>query len=187
MPKGTPEPIVDRINTALDGAMRDPAVVKSLDKLGADLPPPDQRTPQALAGLVRSEVAKWVPLIHAAGNRRNRMRLTEEEKAMQAGDLGPAVQWAIDHQIRVGRYLGAEDFVPVSQAHIMADTELLGVAGVEWLERMAAFRPASGGCASRPSPIRAAPTSRPLTGSSSSPGCSISNAARSPPSRRSAS
>ena len=52
---------------------------------------------------------------------------------------GPAVQWAIDHQIRVGRYLGAEDFVPVSQAHIMADTELLGVAGVEWLERMAAL------------------------------------------------
>src|SRR5262249_16983219 len=34
-------------------------------------------------------------------------------------------------------YLGAEDFVPVTQAHIMADTESLGVAGVEWLERMA--------------------------------------------------
>src|SRR5690348_4340662 len=53
---------------------------------------------------------------------------------MYAGAFGPAVQWAIDHQIRVGRYLGAEDFVPVSQAHIMADTESLGVAGVEWLE-----------------------------------------------------
>src|SRR5580704_9707660 len=58
---------------------------------------------------------------------------------MQAGAFGPAVQWAIDHQIRVGRYLGAEDFVPVSQAHIMADTESLGLAGVEWLERMAAL------------------------------------------------
>ena len=37
------------------------------------------------------------------------------------------------------RYLGAADFVPVSQAHIMADTESLGVAGVEWLERLAAL------------------------------------------------
>src|SRR5215469_3636924 len=58
---------------------------------------------------------------------------------MRAGALGPAVQWAIDHQIRVGRYLGAEDFVPITQAHIMADTESLGAAGVEWLERWAAL------------------------------------------------
>ena len=67
------------------------------------------------------------------------MRLTDEESAMLAGEAGPARQWAIDHQIRVGRYLGAADFVPVSQAHIMADTESLGVAGVEWLERLAAL------------------------------------------------
>ena len=65
------------------------------------------------------------------------MQLTAEEEAMRAGAFGPAVQWAIEHQIKVGNYLGAEDFVPVSQAHIMADTESLGVAGVEWLERMA--------------------------------------------------
>ncbi len=65
------------------------------------------------------------------------MRLTDEEQAMQSGTLGPAVQWAIEHQIKVGTYLGADDFVPVSQAHIMADTESLGVAGVEWLERWA--------------------------------------------------
>jgi predicted aconitase len=65
------------------------------------------------------------------------MRLTDEEQAMRAGQAGPARQWAIEHQIKVGTYLGAEDFVPVTQAHIMADTESLGVAGVEWLERMA--------------------------------------------------
>src|SRR6266404_8479591 len=56
---------------------------------------------------------------------------------MRAGEFGPATQWAIEHQIAVGRYLGAADFVPVSQAHIMADTESLGVAGVEWLEHWA--------------------------------------------------
>jgi predicted aconitase len=67
------------------------------------------------------------------------MRLTDEESAMQTGAAGRARQWAIDHQMRVGRYLGAADFVPVSQAHIMADTESLGVAGVEWLERLAAL------------------------------------------------
>ena len=67
------------------------------------------------------------------------MRLTEDEQAMLRGEAGPARQWAIQHQVRVGRYLGAADFVPVSQAHIMADTESLGVAGVEWLERLAAL------------------------------------------------
>ena len=67
------------------------------------------------------------------------MRLTEDEQAMLRGEAGPARQWAIQHQMRVGRYLGAADFVPVSQAHIMADTESLGVAGVEWLERLAAL------------------------------------------------
>src|SRR5712692_6364139 len=65
------------------------------------------------------------------------MKLNEEEKAMRAGELGPAAQWAIEHQIKVGEYLGAGDFVPVTQAHVMADTESLGVAGVEWLERLA--------------------------------------------------
>ena len=65
------------------------------------------------------------------------MRLTDDEQAMRTGAFGPAVQWAIEHQIKVGSYLGADDFVPVTQAHIMADTESLGVAGVEWLERWA--------------------------------------------------
>src|SRR5947209_18165046 len=67
------------------------------------------------------------------------MQLTAEVEAMRAGQFGPAVQWAIEHQIKVGDYLGASDFVPVTQAHIMADTESLGAAGVEWLERMAAL------------------------------------------------
>jgi predicted aconitase len=65
------------------------------------------------------------------------MRLTDDENAMLHGAAGAARSWAIDHQMRVGRYLGAADFVPVSQAHIMADTESLGLAGVEWLERVA--------------------------------------------------
>jgi predicted aconitase len=65
------------------------------------------------------------------------VHLTDDERSMLGGEGGPARQWAIQHQIRVGSYLGAADFVPVSQAHIMADTESLGVAGVEWLEKLA--------------------------------------------------
>src|SRR5438094_788523 len=65
------------------------------------------------------------------------MNLTAEEEALRAGQFGEAAQWAIAHQIKVGDYLGARDFVPVTQAHIMADTESLGLAGVEWLERLA--------------------------------------------------
>lgn len=65
------------------------------------------------------------------------MKLTDYEQSLLAGEGGPLRQWAIDHQIKVGSYLGAKDFVPVVQAHIMADTESLGAAGVEWLERWA--------------------------------------------------
>jgi hypothetical protein len=67
------------------------------------------------------------------------VKLTDEEQAMCGGEFGPLRQWAIEHQIKVAAYLGAADFVPVSQAHIMADTESLGRAGVEWLERWAAL------------------------------------------------
>jgi predicted aconitase len=100
------------------------------------------------------------------------MELTEEEEAMRAGECGPAVQWAIEHQIKVEEYLGASDFVPVTQAHVMAGTESLGAAGVE------------GRLAGEPADRRRlrVPTITDTRGSS--PVCS-SCAARLPPSRRS--
>ena len=70
------------------------------------------------------------------------MQLDEEAQAMQRGAFGPVRQWAVEHQMRVGRYFGAERMVRVDQAHIMADTESLGVVGVEWLESLAAHPPA---------------------------------------------
>jgi predicted aconitase len=66
------------------------------------------------------------------------MRLTDEEQAMLAGEMGEPRRWAIVHQIAVGEFFDAADFVPVSQAHVMADTESLGEAGVRFLERLAA-------------------------------------------------
>jgi predicted aconitase len=66
------------------------------------------------------------------------MRLSDEEGAMLAGELGEPRRWAISHQFAVGEFFDAADFVPVSQAHIMADTESLGEAGVRFLEGLAA-------------------------------------------------
>jgi predicted aconitase len=65
------------------------------------------------------------------------MRLSDEERAMLARELGAVRRWAISHQIAVGEFFDAADFVPVSQTHVMADTESLGEAGVRFLEGLA--------------------------------------------------
>jgi predicted aconitase len=65
------------------------------------------------------------------------MRLSDEERAMLAGEFGEPRRWAIVHQIAVGEFFDAADFVPISQAHIMADTESLGAAGIRFLEDLA--------------------------------------------------
>ena len=67
MPKSTPQAIIERINAAMQKAMEDPAIAKRLAEIGADIPPPAQRSPQALRQLVNAEIDKWVPLIKAAG------------------------------------------------------------------------------------------------------------------------
>ena len=66
------------------------------------------------------------------------MKLNDEEQEILAGRHGPVPQQALRHQIAVGDFFGAVDFVPVTQAHIMADTESLGEAGVRYLEGLAA-------------------------------------------------
>ncbi|HUF56462.1 MAG TPA: aconitase X catalytic domain-containing protein [Thermohalobaculum sp.] len=67
------------------------------------------------------------------------MRLTAEEEAMLAGERGEARKWALEHQIQVGRMFDAGDMVEVAQAHMMADPESLGEAGVAFVERLAAL------------------------------------------------
>ncbi len=67
MPKGTPASIIARINGAVQKALEDPVTSKRLAELGADIPPPEERSPQALGHLVKSEVDKWVPLIKSSG------------------------------------------------------------------------------------------------------------------------
>lgn len=63
------------------------------------------------------------------------MQLTSLEKDMLAGKLGEPRRFAIDQQIRVGRFFDAPRFVEVSQVHLMADSEAAGPAGVALMER----------------------------------------------------
>ncbi|MEZ5933482.1 MAG: aconitase X catalytic domain-containing protein [Alphaproteobacteria bacterium] len=65
------------------------------------------------------------------------MRLSPEDQAMLDGEQGEARRWAMEHMLQVGHFFDAEDLVDVSQAHMMADTESLGEAGVAFVERLA--------------------------------------------------
>src|ERR1017187_7249951 len=65
-PKGTPPAIVAKLNAALGTALDDKDTRKQLLDLGSDIPNREGRTPQALAALVKREIAKWTPIIKAA-------------------------------------------------------------------------------------------------------------------------
>ncbi len=66
-PKGTPKPILDKLNAAAVKALDDENVRKRLLDLGSEIPTKERRTPQVLADLVKSEIARWSTVIKAAG------------------------------------------------------------------------------------------------------------------------
>jgi hypothetical protein len=68
------------------------------------------------------------------------MRLTPEEEAMLAGSRGEAVAEALRYQLAVGEFFGAERFVPVTNAHMMGDIEVMGDGGLAWLKATGAKR-----------------------------------------------
>jgi tripartite-type tricarboxylate transporter receptor subunit TctC len=67
-PKGTPAPIIAKLNAAAAKALDDEGVRKRLLDLGSVIPPAAERTPEALAALVKSEIAKWTPVLKSAAN-----------------------------------------------------------------------------------------------------------------------
>ena len=66
-PKGTPQPVLDKLSDALDKALDDEQTRKRLLELGSVLPDKCGRGQQALAALVKSEIDRWTPIIKAAG------------------------------------------------------------------------------------------------------------------------
>jgi tripartite-type tricarboxylate transporter receptor subunit TctC len=67
--KGTPQAVVDRLDTAVVNALADPAVRQRLEGLGQVIFPRDQQNPAALLAYHKTELDKWWPVIKAAGIR----------------------------------------------------------------------------------------------------------------------
>jgi tripartite-type tricarboxylate transporter receptor subunit TctC len=65
-PKGTPEPIVRKLNSAVVAALADPDLRRRFATMAHEIPPHEQQTPAALAAHQRAEIAKWWPVIKAA-------------------------------------------------------------------------------------------------------------------------
>ncbi|WP_312587172.1 tripartite tricarboxylate transporter substrate binding protein BugD [Comamonas terrigena] len=66
-PKGTPKDVVDKINKALNVALKDDNVKKRIGELSSDLVSPEQATPEGLRKHLEAEVARWDKVIKAAG------------------------------------------------------------------------------------------------------------------------
>jgi tripartite-type tricarboxylate transporter receptor subunit TctC len=66
-PKGTPKPVVDKLAAALQAALKDPAVVQRFAELGTEPVAQNRATPEALGAHLKAEIAKWEPVIKAAG------------------------------------------------------------------------------------------------------------------------
>jgi tripartite-type tricarboxylate transporter receptor subunit TctC len=66
-PKGTPKPIIDKLNAALNTALEDPTVKQRFAELGTSPEPVERRNPEVLRAHLKSEIEKWGPIIKKAG------------------------------------------------------------------------------------------------------------------------
>jgi len=66
-PKGTPKAVVDKLNAALKTALKDPEFIKREEALGAVIVTDGRLNPAEHRKFVEAEIAKWGPIIKAAG------------------------------------------------------------------------------------------------------------------------
>jgi tripartite-type tricarboxylate transporter receptor subunit TctC len=66
-PKGTPEAVVKRLSASLQKALKDPKVIERFAGLGTTPASEAEATPAAVKAKLESEVARWAPVIKAAG------------------------------------------------------------------------------------------------------------------------
>jgi tripartite-type tricarboxylate transporter receptor subunit TctC len=64
-PKGVPGEVTAKLADALDKALDDTVVRDRLAQLGASLPAKAERSPEAFDRFVRSEIARWTPILTA--------------------------------------------------------------------------------------------------------------------------
>jgi tripartite-type tricarboxylate transporter receptor subunit TctC len=67
VPKGTPAPVVAQLSEALRKAIQSPDVRKMYEAAGIEVPSAEQQTPSGAASLLKSEVARWRPVIIELG------------------------------------------------------------------------------------------------------------------------
>jgi tripartite-type tricarboxylate transporter receptor subunit TctC len=67
LPKGTPAPIVQKLNAALSQSLDTPVTKERLLNIGLDIPAPERRSPEFAATFVESEIKKYEGPIKAAG------------------------------------------------------------------------------------------------------------------------
>jgi tripartite-type tricarboxylate transporter receptor subunit TctC len=66
-PKGTPQPIIDKLSKALQGALKDPNLKQRFADLGSEPVAQNLATPDALRAHLKAEIDKWGPIIKKAG------------------------------------------------------------------------------------------------------------------------
>jgi tripartite-type tricarboxylate transporter receptor subunit TctC len=66
-PKGTPAEVTARLSKSLQVALKDPNVTARFAELGTAPSPESDATPAALQARLESEIARWKPIIEAAG------------------------------------------------------------------------------------------------------------------------
>jgi tripartite-type tricarboxylate transporter receptor subunit TctC len=64
-PKGVPPEVVAKLADALDKALDEPVVRETIAKLGGSIPAKEERSPAAFDRFVRSEIARWAPILAA--------------------------------------------------------------------------------------------------------------------------
>ena len=66
-PKGTPKPVIDKLNASLKEALKDPEFIKRQESLGAVVVNDNRVNPAEHRKFVEAETNKWGPIIKAAG------------------------------------------------------------------------------------------------------------------------
>ena len=66
-PKGTPKAVLDKVNAAMKVALKDADFIKREEALGADIVDDARVNPAEHKKFVEAEIAKWGPVIKAAG------------------------------------------------------------------------------------------------------------------------